>query len=198
MYLVVLGMLFGFIDGFLLPSTVVAAACEAWIARAVSVQGAVQVRRAGAIQWVPVQLDDTFCPGDIIRVLEQSRLAIVAHNGTVHRLDQNTTITIAEPEPKQTFLLNLHAGAAYFFSRVPRSLKVITPFVNAGVEGTEFFVMVERDQVFLSIFEGRVVATNAAGNLPLASGQSAIVKAGQAPAPRVVVRPRDAVQWALR
>ena len=197
MYLVVLGMLFGFIDGFLLPSTVVAAACEAWIARAVSVQGAVQVRRAGAIQWVPVQLDDTFCPGDIIRVLEQSRLAIIAQNGTVHRLDQNTTITIAEPEPKQTFLLNLHAGAAYFFSRVPRSLKVITPFVNAGVEGTEFFVMVERDQVFLSIFEGRVVATNAAGNLPLASGQSAIVKAGQAPAPRVVVRPRDAVQWAL-
>src|SRR5688572_19257749 len=102
MYLAVLGMLFGFIAGFLLPSTAVAAAsCEVWIAKAVSVQGAVQVRRAGATQWMPVQLHDTFCPGDIIWVQEWSRFAIIAQNGTVHRLDQNTTITIAAPEPKQ-------------------------------------------------------------------------------------------------
>ena len=94
-------------------------------------------------------------------------------------------------------MLNLRAGAAYFFSRLPRSLKLITPFANAGVEGTEFFVKVERNQTFLSVFEGRVAITNPAGSLTLASGQSAIVKAGQAPALRVVVRPRDAVQWAL-
>jgi tetratricopeptide (TPR) repeat protein len=91
----------------------------------------------------------------------------------------------------------LRAGAAYFFSRFPRSLKVITPFANAGMEGTEFFVKVEGDQTFLSVFEGQVAATNPMGSLTLASGQSAIVKAGQAPALHVVVRPRNAVQWAL-
>ncbi|NIO09417.1 MAG: tetratricopeptide repeat protein, partial [Deltaproteobacteria bacterium] len=49
----------------------------------------------------------------------------------------------------------------------------------------------------MSIFEGRVAATNEAGSLTLTSGQSAIAQAGQAPALRIVVRPRDAVQWAL-
>jgi ferric-dicitrate binding protein FerR (iron transport regulator) len=65
------------------------------------------------------------------------------------------------------------------------------------VEGTEFFVRVERDQTFVSIFEGRVAATNEYGSLVLVSGQSAIAQAGQAPIPSIVVRPRDAVQWAL-
>jgi tetratricopeptide (TPR) repeat protein len=76
-------------------------------------------------------------------------------------------------------------------------LKVATPFVNGIVEGTEFFVRVERDQTFVSIFEGHVAATNEAGSLTLASGQSAIAQAGQAPVLRIVVRPRDAVQWTL-
>jgi hypothetical protein len=162
----------------LFPCTVAAQACVEWGAKAVSVQGTVQVRRAGETQWTSVQREDTLCPGDIIRVKERSRLAIVAQNETVHRLDENTTITIAQPEAKHTFLLNLLTGAAYFFSRTPRSLKVLTPFVNSGVEGTEFFVKVERDQTFLSVFEGRVTATNAAGSRILTSGQSAIVKAG--------------------
>ncbi len=56
-----------------------------------------------------------------------------------------------------------------------------TAFVNAGVEGTEFFMRVEEDKTFLSIFEGKVLASNAAGSLILTSGQSAIAEAGKAP-----------------
>jgi tetratricopeptide (TPR) repeat protein len=192
-----LGILLGLLGSLIFPNAVTAEACEAWVAKAESVQGSVQVRRAGETQWTPVQRHDTFCPGAIIRVQKRSRVAIVAQNETVYRLDENTTITITAPEQQQTFWLNLRQGAAYFFSRVPRSLKVITPFANAGVEGTEFVVKVDRDQTFLSVFEGRVTTTNAAGSLTLASGQSAIVKAGQQPALHAVVRPRDAVQWAL-
>jgi tetratricopeptide (TPR) repeat protein len=69
--------------------------------------------------------------------------------------------------------------------------------VNAAVEGTEFFIKVERDHTSLSIFEGHVSAYNQAGSLALTSGQSAVARAGEAPVPRVIVRPRDAVQWAL-
>ena len=197
MRLVILSMVLGLLGGVLFPGMLEAETCEEWVAKAESVQGRVEVRKAGQTQWTQVQRHDTFCPGDIIQVRERSRLAIVAQNGSTHRLDENTTITITPSEQKQTFLLNLRAGAAYFFSRLPRSLQVITPFANAGVEGTEFFVKVEGDQTFLSVFEGRVAATNPMGSLTLASGQSAIVKAGQAPALHVVVRPRDAVQWAL-
>ena len=197
MHLANLGILFGLIGGLLIPRVVVAETCEAWVAKVESVQGSVQARRAGETQWTPVQRHDTFCPGAIIRVQQRSRVAIVAQNETVYRLDENTTITITEPEPKRTLWLHIQTGAAYFFSRVPRSLKLLTPFANAGVEGTEFVVRVGRDQTFLSVFEGRVIATNAAGSLTLARGQSATVKAGQAPVLSVLIRPRDAVQWTL-
>jgi tetratricopeptide (TPR) repeat protein len=183
--------------GALSFSAAAASTCEPWVAKLASAQGNVHVRRAGEAQWQPVRLDDTYCAGDMLRVQEHSRAAIVLRNDINLRLDQHTAITFIGLERERTSLLDLLLGAAYFFSRMPRSLQVRTPFVNAAVEGTEFFVKVERDQTFLSIFEGLVAATNQAGSLTLTSGQSALARVGEAPSPRVVVRPRDAVQWAL-
>ena len=174
-----------------------AATCEMWVAKIVSVQGTLEVRRVGATQWQSVRLHDTFCPGDTMRVQEQSRAAIVLRNEAILRLDQQTTITFTGVEQERTSLLDLLTGAVYFFSRAPRSLKVITPFVNAAVEGTEFFVKVEREHTAVSVFAGRVAATNQAGSLTLARGQSAVAEAWRAPMSRLIVRPRDAVQWAL-
>jgi tetratricopeptide (TPR) repeat protein len=196
-YLVHLAAMLCTLSGALSFSAAAASTCEPWVAKLVSAQGNVQVRRAGETQWQPVQLDETYCAADMLRVQEQSRAAVVLRNEINVRLDQHTTITFVGLERERTSLLDLLIGAAYFFSRIPRTLQVTTPFVNAAVEGTEFFVKVERDQTFLSIFEGLVGATNQAGSLTLASGQSAITKVGEAPSPRVVVRPRDAVQWAL-
>jgi tetratricopeptide (TPR) repeat protein len=170
---------------------------EPWVAKVVSVQGAVQALRTGEKQWRPVRLNDTFSPGDMIRILKLSRADIVLSNDTILRLDQNTTVTFSEPEKEKPFLVNLLNGAAYFFSRVRRSLKVFTPFVNAIVEGTEFYARVESDKAFISIFEGQVLAENQAGSIPLAKGQSAIAEANRAPVLQIVVRPRDAVQWTL-
>src|SRR5512139_3691375 len=170
---------------------------EPWVAKVVSVQGTVQTLRTGEKQWRPVRLHDTFSPGDMIRILKLSRADIVLSNDTILRLDQNTTVTFSEPEKEKPFLVNLLNGAAYFFSRVRRSLKVFTPFVNAIVEGTEFYARVESDKAFISIFEGRVLVENQAGSTTLAKGQSAIAEANRAPVLQVVVRPRDAVQWTL-
>src|SRR5438094_111102 len=89
------------------------------------------------------------------------------------------------------------SGALHFFSRLPRNLEVNTAFVNAGVEGTEGLIQVEADRALVTIFEGRVLAANQAGSLRLTDGQSAVAERGQAPVLRTVVRPRDAVQWAL-
>jgi len=88
-------------------------------------------------------------------------------------------------------------GASHFFSRSPRTLKVMTPFVNGNVEGTEFLARVDEHGTVLTIFEGRVAAVNEFGSVMVASGQSALAKAGQAPQLIAVVRPRDAVHWAL-
>jgi len=170
---------------------------EEWVGKIVSVQGSVEVRKIDKTHWEPAHLNDICCIGDIIRVRKHSRAAVVLCNGATLRLDQNSTIIFSPLEKKQTLLIRLLKGAAHFFSRIPRSLKIATPFVNGGVEGTEFYVRVDHDQTFLSIFEGKVLAENEAGSLVLSSGQSAVAEKGKAPEYRVVVCPRDAVRWAL-
>ena len=171
--------------------------CKEWVAKVVSVQGTVQAKRRGETQWEPVESNNAFCISDMLRVQERSRVAIVMSNDTIIRLDQNTTITFTGVEEKQTSLIEVLNGVVHFFSRTPKTLKVITPFVNAAVEGTEFLINVDKDKTVVTVFEGQVKATNNAGSITLASGQSAIVGEGQAPVFRVTVRPRDAVQWAL-
>jgi tetratricopeptide (TPR) repeat protein len=170
---------------------------EEWIARAVSVQGTVEVQRVGETQWQPVKLNDQFRPGDTIRVQERSRADVALLDQSVLRLNANTTITLQAVKEERTGVVDLLRGAAHFFSRGPGSLEVQTPFAIAGVRGTEFLVSVETDKAFLTIFEGTVSAANQAGSLTLTSGQSAVAEAGKAPVLRVVARPRDAVQWAL-
>jgi len=173
-----------------------ASACEP-IAKAVSVQGTVDVQRAGQTQREPVRLNDTFCAGDRIRVLGRSRADIALANQPVLRLDQNSTIVLGGVREARGSLIELVSGAAHFFSRLPRNLEINTAFVNAGVEGTEGMVRVDADKTMVMIFEGKVLAQNQAGSVRLTDGQAAMAEAGKAPVMTVVVRPRDAVQWAL-
>ena len=98
------------------PSVASAAAaiCEPWVAKLVSVQGNVQVRRAGETQWQPVRLDEIYCAGDMIRVQEHSRAAVVLRNEINLRLDQNTTITFIGLEQERTSLLDLLSRGGLF------------------------------------------------------------------------------------
>ena len=96
-----------------------------------------------------------------------SRAAIVLRDGGVLRLDQNTTITFTPPPERVGTWIDLLTGAAHFFTRTPRRLRVTTPFVNGSVEGTEFLVEVELVEARISVWEGRVLAENAQGSLAL-------------------------------
>ncbi len=171
--------------------------CDPAPAKAVSVQGTVESKGPADAQWQPVKLNDTFCPGDSIRVHAKSRADIALRNQSVMRLNANSTITVETPKEQTTGVVRLLRGATNIFSRGGRSLEVITPFTVAGVRGTEFFISVENDKTLLSVFEGTVVAENSAGSLLLHSGQSAVAESGKIPVLRTVVRPRDAVQWTL-
>jgi tetratricopeptide (TPR) repeat protein len=179
------------------PGAPTALAQPAPVARAVSVQGIVEARRAGETAWQPVKLNDTFAPGDAIRLGERSRADLAMLDQSVLRLNAKTEIAVEAVKEEHTGVVELLRGAANFLSRGRRSLEVRTPFTIAGVRGTEFFASVEPDRTLLTVFEGTVVAENPAGTLSLASGQSAVAEAGKPPVIRVVVRPRDAVHWAL-
>jgi tetratricopeptide (TPR) repeat protein len=183
---------------FALPSGACAKGpCEDWVARIVSVEGVVEVRRAGAAGWAKIERNDTICADDSVRVDANSRAAVEMSNETILRLDQHTTVTFSSVEKEETFLLKLLTGSVHFFSRTPRGIKVITPFVNAAVGGTEFFIKVEPDRTTVSVFEGKVTAANDAGSIAVAAGETALTLAGKPPVRHVAVHPLDAVQWAL-
>jgi tetratricopeptide (TPR) repeat protein len=181
----------------LYPTTSLAAAlCDPWIAKIVSVQGRVEIYRAGQAQPQAARLYDTYCPGDQISVGERSRADVALLNEPIIRLDQNTTLTLGGVKQERS-IVQLIKGVIYFFSRLPRNLEISTTFVNAGVEGTEGLVAVEANRTLISIFEGRVRADNQFGALSIVGGQSAVAEQGRAPVITLIARPRDAVQWAI-
>ena len=132
-----------------------------------------------------------------MRVGKNSRAAILLPNQTLLRLSAGTSLTFIKEKTQANAFLALLKGVIHFISRTPRSLTIKTPFVNASIDGTEFVLKVETDQTNILVFEGQLSATNAQGNLMLAGGEAAVAQKGKAPVRKIVVNPRDAVQWAL-
>ncbi len=191
--------LIGMVGGLPPRTSATPTECPEWAAKIVSVEGRVESLRAGDTNWQAVKLNDTYCPNDRVRTLEKSRAAIQLQNETILRLDQNTVVRFAGLDPQSPTLLELIRGSAFFLSRFPRTLTIETPFVNAASGGTEFHIEVnEKEQTTtVTVIEGQMNVTNEAGSTVVTAGQSAIAQAGQAPVLRVVVRARDAIQWAL-
>ena len=171
--------------------------CKPWLAEVVSVQGTVETKRAGLDAWNATEMEDRLCQGDTVRTGKRSRAGLWLTNQTVLRLDQESTATFLPPPQQQSFWVDILKGAAHFISRVPRTLRIRTPFVNAAVDGTEFTIRVKPTAAKLWVIEGRVLAENTAGELILTGGESAIAEASAAPRRWLKLSPRDAIQWTL-
>lgn len=174
-----------------------AASCELKIARIVSIQGTVELRRVSQTNWLPAAMDMSVCPGDMLRVRSRSRAALRLNNESILRVDQRTTITFPAQDDSATMLLDLFNGALHIFTRTPRPFKIRTPFVNATVDGTEFFVSVDQDSTQLVIFEGQVSVSNEQGSLILTGHEASITHKNEMPKKMGVISSTDAVQWAL-
>ncbi|MBK8909628.1 MAG: TonB-dependent receptor [Rhodospirillales bacterium] len=179
------------------PAANAAGPCNDPVGRVVSAEGVVDVRRSAAGDWRRADAETLLCAGDMIRVGDNGRAAVSFFNDGVIRLDQNSSLRLLTETSQQRTFLELLSGAINFFSRRPRSLQVDTPYVNAAAEGTEFAVLVGGGRTEIVVFEGRVVAANDQGRLELGNGEAGVATAGTAPSRMVVVRPADAVQWAL-
>ena len=186
--------------------------CTPPVARIVSIQGSVEVQRAGQPEWVRVtRLDTPLCAGDRIQTGERSRAALVISPETLVRLDQSSALSVrvTQNETVVEFFQDASAprealgnacGAGYFISRFPRNLKIKTRYLNAAVEGTEFLVALTCQATTLGVLEGKVAATlptAGAERLTLHSGETTSAGPGVTPAVQVLVKPIDAVQWAL-
>jgi len=182
-----------------LPSSIQASEhCEHWIARSGAVEGTMLVQRESSNTWTATIATDKYCPGDKIRVGRLSRATVIMANESILRLGPNTTLSFIRGQQKEKrALVRIFKGVVNFFSRIPKSLNVQTPFVNGLVEGTEFLVQVEDDEASIIVFKGLVKAENKFGSLEIASGQSIVSRKGRAPEYKTIIHPRDAVHWAL-
>lgn len=174
-----------------------------------SVQGRVELRPAAGTLWNEAILDAVLCPGDSLRTGGESRAAILlTQSRTVIRVDERTTVILAHVAADRS-LLDLLSGAIHFLSRVPRSLEVRTPYVNAGIEGTEVMIRADTqlERTFATVFEGTLGAGEGPERLKVRSGDSMVAAPGEGPrlaAPTVVadgraiaVAPRDTVAWSI-
>ena len=172
--------------------------CAAPVGTVQSLEGEVAIGDAAGA-WRPAQLGAPLCASDRVRTGALSRAALVLANAEVLRLDQETTLALAEVplDGAQPTLLELAVGAVQSFSRAPKRVKVTTSYMTLAIRGTEFVVRAEAGRSLLTVLEGEVVASNAQGELAVPGGQSAVAAAGQAPRPYLLARPLDAAQWAL-
>jgi tetratricopeptide (TPR) repeat protein len=162
-----------------------------------TVDNRVQVLLAATKAQVPATRDMQVCAGDTIEVAARSRaIVFIIASSTLLSVDQNSRLEIGAATAARPSV-NLLSGALLFITRLRRSFEVRTPFVNASVEGTEFVVRVGADRTLVTVLEGTVRAANDIGAVVVNAGQQAVAIKGQAPQLQVVVRPRDAVQWAL-
>ncbi|SFI68325.1 TonB-dependent receptor [Nitrosomonas sp. Nm34] len=178
-------------------ATASTALCPVKAARIVSFEGIVELSRVGEQRWQRVESNEELCLGDMLRVRSHSRASIRLSNDSMLRLDQKTTITFAEPEDKKNTWLDLVKGKLHIITRTPQPFKIRTPFFNAGVDGTEFYIGVEEDEANVLVYEGKVAVSNDQGSLVLADHEAASILKDQAPRKEGVIRPIDAVQWAL-
>ncbi|MBW9259088.1 MAG: hypothetical protein K1562_15865 [Candidatus Thiodiazotropha sp. (ex. Lucinisca nassula)] len=76
--------------------------CQPVVARMVSLQGEAEVRRSVADSWSSVSRDSSFCPGDQLRVKDNSRVGLQLNNETLLRLSEQSNIRFAPPADQQT------------------------------------------------------------------------------------------------
>jgi tetratricopeptide (TPR) repeat protein len=182
--------------------------CSPVVARLVSLQGSIELRSAAKSQWERVtRLDTPVCKGDRLRTGPSSRAALFIPSENLLRVDQNSIVSVDvdRDETVVEFYIDESTprnacGAGYAISRFPRKFKVNTPFGYAAVEGTEFAVTLACTQATVSVFEGKVSVqqrSEQAAKVLLASGQTTSVGPDQPPVVQVLVKPTDAVQWAL-
>lgn len=168
----------------------------------ITVENLVEVSRSQSSTWTVAGLGTLLEDGDRVRTGEFSRAALRYPSGNIIRLNEFSTIRLAGAQAgdgqKET-ALELKKGALYFFSRRHESESDIkTPAVNAAIRGTEFEIRVNADQsTELSLFDGLVDLSNAAGSVSLTHGESALARMGQAPIKVPMIDASRYMQWYL-
>ena len=163
-------------------------------------QGPVEFSTNGIAAWNQPTNDQQLIVRDRLRTLALGQAAVRMQDLSIVRLSEWTLLEILPPRETATNAgFSLKSGAAYFFHRnEPRQIRIETPAVRAGIDGTEFHLLVEGDgRTVLTLIDGQVTMSNASGTLALVSGEQGVAAVGQAPVKTAILDTRNIIQWCL-
>jgi tetratricopeptide (TPR) repeat protein len=177
------------------PAASAAVDCADWHVVFLSLDGTVEIQRAGTSSWDQADSKDLLCSGDSLRVQSYGEATIELPDRSKISLKHNTSVTF-EAEEEVGWLLKLLRGALHVISRDPRALKFSTPYVNAGLEGTEFVIGADDAQSEIAVLEGEVIVTNPNGRIAAVGGQLASARGALSPVTTAVPAPIEYSRWA--
>ncbi len=176
-------------------------------------QGSVVVLASGKASWEEGQNGRGLGAGDSVKTGQDSRVSILCVDETQLKLNENTVVVLkgSVPSPRmgvagaaaqretEASLYEVPAGEIWLRNKNEKArFEVKTPAVTAAIRGTEFNLKVDRAGASdLVLLEGKLTLANPQGQIDLDPGEEGLAEVGKAPVKRVILQPKDAVQWSL-
>lgn len=173
-----------------------APAADTPAAEVVALVGRGETRASGAPAWQPAALAQKLAGGADMRTLALSSAALLLADRTQIRMSANAELRLCDAQAERS-LLELIAGRLWARTkRNPANLQLQTPAALAVVRGTDWDVQVEEGgRTTLTVLSGQVEFSNAYGRVDLGPAEQGTAVPGQAPTKRLLVNPRERVQW---
>lgn len=176
----------------------------AYDAEIVSLIGKGESRATARDDWKPAAIKQRLDPGAYVRTGDLSQMALLLRDQTQLRLNQNSMVQIKEVSPSGgVSSLDLSLGRvwaqakrkAFNVARQP-VLTIHTPNATAGIRGTDWELVVDKDGVStLTVLSGEVDFYNDLGRVSVLPNEQARVEPGKAPTKTLLTNARERVQW---
>lgn len=168
-------------------------------AEVVSITGKGESRAQANAPWTPAQAKQLLYPGTFVRTLDDSSMALLFSDKTQLRLSRNSMFEIKGVGDGKTSdtTVSLLKGKSWMQSKsVPDKLRMETPSGAAGIHGTDWVMEVDDDgRTTLTVLSGEVEFSNDQGSVRVRANEQSVATPGSAPQKRVVLNPRERVQW---
>ncbi len=142
------------------------------------VEGDVQIITSDASDWVPASINMPLREGDRIWVPGGGRLELYRQDGTVMRLDENTSLDLLATEA-ESLQVYLAGGRAYVGYRGGRNdmLQIDSPVASMRAYGeARLSVAVGNGDTEVSVYKGFVYAESRTGRTDVAAGNSLFLR----------------------
>lgn len=192
----------------------VACAMDQGAGRIIHVAGHIEVFTNKSGIWHKAMAGETLAQGDAIRTGADGWASVVLSDETMLQLGINSVIklkTVAvhsgfglrpiyQPvsDPSKSSQYQLEKGQLWLRNKnrgLP--IHIDTPFVSAGIRGTELDIIITSNKTVISVIEGRILAENVLGTLNLTASEQVIALKGQPLTKHLLLTPEDSVQWTI-